>query len=187
MAAVGLAPARTIEQIKTLTIELLANQLHQDPADLRRELEGKGGLMPVDSLDMFDILQEFRARNRSHPPGQVAEAQHPPLRRRLRRVRVQRGQVVATEEEAATLANRLREAREFANLSQGFVAEQTGLSRSAISEIERGQRRVESLELKRLAAVYRMPIEYFLGSDDAELAGDATDQTVQALTREPTT
>lgn len=88
-----------------------------------------------------------------------------------------------SEEEATSLANRLREAREFANLSQGFVAEQTGLSRSAISEIERGQRRVESLELKRLAAVFRMPIEYFLGADDPELAGAAPDQTVQALTR----
>ena len=42
MAAVGLAPARTIEQIKTLTIELLANQLHQDSADLRREAGGQG-------------------------------------------------------------------------------------------------------------------------------------------------
>lgn len=90
---------------------------------------------------------------------------------------------MATDEEATDLANRLREAREFANLSQGFVAEQTGLSRSAISEIERGQRRVESLELKRLATVYRMPIEYFLGSEDSELAGAAADQTVQALTR----
>lgn len=88
-----------------------------------------------------------------------------------------------SDEEATSLANRLREAREFANLSQGFVAEQTGLSRSAISEIERGQRRVESLELKRFAAVYRMPIEYFLGPDDPELAGAAPDQTVQALTR----
>lgn len=86
------------------------------------------------------------------------------------------------EDEATSLANRLREAREFANLSQGFVAEQTGLSRSAISEIERGQRRVESLELKRLAAVYRMPVEYFLGSDEPELAG-AADQSVQALAR----
>lgn len=62
MAAVGLAPTRTTEQITTLVIELLANLLHQDPVDLRRELEGNGALMPVDSLDMFDILQEFRAR-----------------------------------------------------------------------------------------------------------------------------
>jgi acyl carrier protein len=41
---------------------LLAEQLHQDPTDLRRELEGNGAQMPVDSLDMFDILQEFRVR-----------------------------------------------------------------------------------------------------------------------------
>lgn len=90
---------------------------------------------------------------------------------------------MAPDEETTALANRLREAREFANLSQGFVAEQTGLSRSAISEIERGQRKVESLELKRLAAVYRMPIEYFLESSDDETAGAAPDTTVQALAR----
>lgn len=84
--------------------------------------------------------------------------------------------------EAESLAARLKEAREFANLSQGFVAEQTGLSRSAISEIERGQRRVESLELKRLAAVYRMPVEYFLRGDN-ELAASVADETVEALAR----
>jgi transcriptional regulator with XRE-family HTH domain len=87
-----------------------------------------------------------------------------------------------TERESEHLAARLKEAREFANLSQGFVAEETGLSRSAISEIERGQRRVESLELKRLAAVYRMPVEYFLRDDD-ELAAAAPDETVAALAR----
>lgn len=85
--------------------------------------------------------------------------------------------------DADRLAARLKEAREFANLSQGFVADETGLSRSAISEIERGQRRVESLELKRLAAVYRMPVEYFLRSDDDELAASAPDETVSALAR----
>ena len=63
------------------------------------------------------------------------------------------------------LARRLREAREFVNLSQQFVAEQTGISRSAISDIERGERRVESLELKRLAELYRMPVDYFLGNE----------------------
>jgi len=76
----------------------------------------------------------------------------------------------------------LREAREFANLSQQFVAQQTGIPRSAISDIERGSRRVESLELKRLAALYRMPVSYFLGDDD-ELAGETPDPTVQALAR----
>jgi transcriptional regulator with XRE-family HTH domain len=86
--------------------------------------------------------------------------------------------------DAEQLARRLREAREFTNLSQQFVSEQTGISRSAISDIERGARRVESLELKRLAALYRMPVDYLLGNEPpAELAGAAPDPTVQALAR----
>ena len=90
---------------------------------------------------------------------------------------------MATDEEAASLANSLREAREFTNLSQQFVAEQTGISRSAISDIERGRRRVESLELKRFAALYRMPVDYLLGQTMPAVAGAAADQTAQALAR----
>lgn len=86
--------------------------------------------------------------------------------------------------EAADLAKRLREAREFVNLSQQFVSEQTGIPRSAISDIERGARRVESLELKRLAKLYRMPVSFFLeAAPNPELAGAADDPTVVALTR----
>ena len=84
--------------------------------------------------------------------------------------------------DAAELARKLREAREYVNLSQQFVAEQTNIPRSAISDIERGTRRVESLELKRLAELYRMPIEFFLGSD-VEAASQAEDPAVAALTR----
>jgi transcriptional regulator with XRE-family HTH domain len=82
------------------------------------------------------------------------------------------------------LARRLREAREFVNLSQTFVAQQTDIPRSAISDIERGERRVESLELKRLAEIYRMPVDYFLGNEaTTELAGASGDETVRALAR----
>lgn len=87
--------------------------------------------------------------------------------------------------EGELLASRLREVREFINLSQQFVSEQTGISRSAISDIERGARKVESLELKRLADLYRMPVGYFLGSeireDDLERA--SLDPTISALAR----
>jgi transcriptional regulator with XRE-family HTH domain len=87
-------------------------------------------------------------------------------------------------DDAAQLARRLRDAREFTNLSQQFVAEQTGIPRSAVSDIERGTRRVESLELKRLAALYRMPVDYLLGNEPPqELAGSAADPTAQALAR----
>lgn len=86
--------------------------------------------------------------------------------------------------DAARLAHKLREAREYVNLSQQFVAAQTGIPRSAISDIERGTRRVESLELKRLAELYRMPIDFFLGTDpDPEAAGAVDDPVVAALTR----
>lgn len=82
--------------------------------------------------------------------------------------------------EAEALTQRLREAREYLNLSQQFVADQTGLARSAVSDIERGIRRVDSLELKRLAALYRLPPAHFLGETE-EFAG--SDPTSAALAR----
>ena len=90
----------------------------------------------------------------------------------------------STSRDAELLAQRLREAREFANLSQQFVADQTGIPRTAVSDIERGTRRVESLELKRLAELYRMPVSFFLGDDsDADFAGAPEDPAVTALAR----
>ncbi len=65
--------------------------------------------------------------------------------------------------EQARLAAKLKETRELLNVSQQFVSEQTNIPRTAISDIERGARKVDSLELKRLAALYRFPIDYFLG------------------------
>lgn len=82
--------------------------------------------------------------------------------------------------DAEALAQRLREAREYLNLSQQFVSDQTGLPRSAISDIERGTRRVDSLELKQLAALYRRPMAFFLGEED-EIAESAV--ATEALAR----
>jgi len=81
-----------------------------------------------------------------------------------------------------TLAKRLREAREFLNLSQQFVADQTGIPRSAVSEIERGNRKVDSLELRRLADLYRFPVSYFLG-EQADPAGTKDPTALRALNR----
>lgn len=64
MPAVTTAPARTWTetQITELMIELLGDLLKTDPDDLRAELLEKGSAMPVDSLDLFDVLVEFRQR-----------------------------------------------------------------------------------------------------------------------------
>jgi transcriptional regulator with XRE-family HTH domain len=82
------------------------------------------------------------------------------------------------DEPQKRLSRRLREAREYLGLAQQFVADQTGISRAAISAIETGRRRVEALELERLAAVYKFPVAYFLEGSLEEPA------SVRALARE---
>jgi transcriptional regulator with XRE-family HTH domain len=78
----------------------------------------------------------------------------------------------------AGLASRLKEAREYLGLSQQFVADATGLSRAAVSAIETSRRRVEALELERLAALYKFPLSHFLDQAVDEPA------SVRALARE---
>jgi transcriptional regulator with XRE-family HTH domain len=70
------------------------------------------------------------------------------------------------------LGARLRSVREYLNLPQQYVAERTGIPRSAVSDIERGVRKVDSLELKKLAGLYRRPVGFFLDEDPGASAGD---------------
>jgi transcriptional regulator with XRE-family HTH domain len=66
-------------------------------------------------------------------------------------------------DERQALAQRLREAREYLGFSQEEVAQSLNIPRSALSNIETGQRRVEAVELKRFAALYRRPLGFFTG------------------------
>jgi transcriptional regulator with XRE-family HTH domain len=70
--------------------------------------------------------------------------------------------------ERAKLAQKLKEAREVASLSQDEVAQKLDLPRPAISQIENGHRRVEALELARLAKLYRQPLAFFADEDTAD-------------------
>jgi transcriptional regulator with XRE-family HTH domain len=63
----------------------------------------------------------------------------------------------------ADLGDRLRAARQHAGLSQQSVADCTGIPRTAISDIEHGQRKVDSLELLDLATLYGQDVTHFLG------------------------
>jgi transcriptional regulator with XRE-family HTH domain len=63
------------------------------------------------------------------------------------------------------LASRLREAREYLGISQEEVARHLGLSRASISAIEAGKRRVQSLELREFARLYRTSVEFLLGDE----------------------
>lgn len=57
---------------------------------------------------------------------------------------------------------RLRQARLDANLRQEDVRRMIGVYQSYMSKIESGERRLDVIELKELAAIYKKPIEYFL-------------------------
>jgi len=81
----------------------------------------------------------------------------------------------SSDPEREVLGQRLKEAREYLGLSQDYVSQQTKIPRPAISEVEAGRRKVESLELKRLAALYGRPLNYFL--PDKESAGLGSPET----------
>ncbi len=62
------------------------------------------------------------------------------------------------------LSRRLRDARVARGLSQQAVAEIVGVPRTAITQIEAGNRSVSTLELAKMASCYRCPVEFFLSS-----------------------
>lgn len=70
-----------------------------------------------------------------------------------------------SDPDQVALGQRLKEIREYLGLSQQHVTAGTGIPRTAISEIERGHRRVDSLELRKLARFFRYPVSYFLGEE----------------------
>lgn len=66
------------------------------------------------------------------------------------------------------LGTRLREARENRELSQQAVGEALGLPRTAITQIESGNRAISTFELSRLADLYRRPVVDFFGDSALE-------------------
>jgi transcriptional regulator with XRE-family HTH domain len=80
------------------------------------------------------------------------------------------------------IGDRLRQAREYLELKQEEAADAVGVSRSALSLIENGRRKVDAVELARFAEVYGQTIE--------ALSGTATTaplpESVQALARAAT-
>jgi len=66
------------------------------------------------------------------------------------------------------LGARLKEAREYRGFSQEDVAKCLGVSRSAISLIETGTRRLDILELRKLARLYESSIEDLTSEQPAQ-------------------
>lgn len=64
------------------------------------------------------------------------------------------------------LGEKLRRAREYIGLSQDDVAKHLALPRTALSNMESGTRRVDALELQKLANLYRRSMGYFTEEPD---------------------
>ena len=75
------------------------------------------------------------------------------------------------------LGMRLKAAREYRGLSQDEVARHIGVSRSAISLMESGTRRVSAAELSQLAGLYKATMESLTGD------GPGDDETVSMVAR----
>lgn len=84
--------------------------------------------------------------------------------------------------ERRLLGERLRQAREYVGFSQDEVASFLRVPRTAVTNIESGQRKVDALELKRLAELFRQPVAYFTG--DGDEAGAALPTDVAHLARQ---
>ena len=69
------------------------------------------------------------------------------------------------DEDRKRLGERLREARKYLGLTQDEVAAFLRVPRTALVDIEGGHRRVEAIELTRLAKLYKQPVSYFTGED----------------------
>lgn len=64
--------------------------------------------------------------------------------------------------EHKSIIKRLQKARREAGLKQTDVAKKLGRIQSYISKIEQGERRIDIVELKQLARIYKKDLDYFI-------------------------
>ncbi|PIP23726.1 MAG: hypothetical protein COX90_02055 [Candidatus Nealsonbacteria bacterium CG_4_10_14_0_2_um_filter_38_17] len=60
------------------------------------------------------------------------------------------------------VVDRLKKARDEAKLKQTEVAKKLSRPQSYISKIERGERRIDITELKKIADIYKKSLDYFV-------------------------
>jgi len=70
-----------------------------------------------------------------------------------------------SEDPRVIIGARLRAAREYLSISQEEAASKAKVPRTAISLIESGQRKLDSVELMSLAKLYLRPMAYFTEDD----------------------
>ena len=64
--------------------------------------------------------------------------------------------------EYKTILSRLKKARLESKLNQSEVAKKLRKPQSYISKVESGERRLDVVELKKLAGIYKKPVSFFI-------------------------
>jgi transcriptional regulator with XRE-family HTH domain len=72
---------------------------------------------------------------------------------------------VDANDDRKRLGARLRDARESRHFSKSEVADDVGMARTAVILVESGQRKLDALELKKLANLYGRPVSYFIDEE----------------------
>lgn len=86
-----------------------------------------------------------------------------------------------SDQDRVKMGERLKEAREYLGFSQEEVANHLGISRSAISLIESGKRKIESIELSKLSKLYNKPTDVLTG--EAKEKRDKSLEKVEIIQR----
>jgi len=73
-----------------------------------------------------------------------------------------------TDKQRIELATRLREAREYIGISQDEAASVLGISRPAMTLVESGGRKVEAVELGKLASLYGRSVDFLLHGENVK-------------------
>lgn len=63
---------------------------------------------------------------------------------------------------------RMKELREQLHLSQGYVANYLGVSRSTVTQMENGNRKILAEEISKLSSLFGVSADALLGNDSAE-------------------
>ena len=89
---------------------------------------------------------------------------------------------MSTTDKKQQIAERLREARKLAGLTQGQAAAKMGMHRPTVSEIEAGNRNVTVTELSQFAETYDVDPAWLSGTGPEQL--DPEDKHLQLAFRE---
>ncbi len=83
-----------------------------------------------------------------------------------------------------SLADKLRHARQSANLSQKELGGKLGISEMAISAYETGRAIPPIPALKKIAEITQLPMSYFIENENKEISMESLNRNIQRMQKD---